>query len=180
MNKNILHTKWGNARVNKKGYYQISSRKEGNRGKYLHRLIYESFWDVNLPKQIHIHHKNGDKKNNCILNLEALPESNHIQIHNSGKDNPFYGKIHTEKSKQQMSKSQKGKKFTQQHKINLSKSRTTTGFYRVSKHIKKDCNQGFTWRYTYYDNGKYVDIESVDIKKLEEKVKSKGLEWRKL
>ena len=62
MTDNIVHTKWGSARVNKKGYYQISSRKEGNRGKYLHRLIYEDFWGVNLPKQIHIHHKNGDKK----------------------------------------------------------------------------------------------------------------------
>ena len=180
MTDNIVHTKWGSARVNKKGYYQISSRKEGNRGKYLHRLIYEDFWGVNLPKQIHIHHKNGDKKNNCILNLEALSESTHIKKHNSGMGNPFKGKTHTEKSKQLMSESHHGKKFSHSHKINLSKSKTTTGFYRVSKHKKKDCNTGFVWRYSYYENGKHIDIESVDIKKLEKKVKSKNLEWRKL
>ena len=176
-----LHTKWGSVRINKKGYYQVSSRKEGNRGKYLHRLIYEEFWGVKLPKEIHIHHKDKNKKNNCILNLEALPESKHIQKHNSGENNPFYGETHTDESKQKMSFNKKGKKFTLQHKLHLSESKTTTGLYRVSKHKKKDCNQGFTWRYSYPDeNGKHIDIESVDIKKLEEKVKSKGLEWRKL
>lgn len=35
----ILHTKFGTAKINKKGHYQITSRKEGNGGKLLHRLM---------------------------------------------------------------------------------------------------------------------------------------------
>ena len=57
MNQTIK-TKFGSASINADGYYQIKSINEGNRGKLLHRLIYEDFWGVNLPKQIHIHHKN--------------------------------------------------------------------------------------------------------------------------
>jgi hypothetical protein len=37
--------------------------------------------------------------------------------------------------------------------------------------------QGFFWRYRYYEDGKQKSINSVDIKKLEEKVKMKGLLW---
>ena len=34
--------------------------------------------------------------------------------------------------------------------------------------------------YMYYENGKHKVIYSADIKKLEQKVKAKGLEWIKL
>ena len=44
-----------------------------------------------------------------------------------------------------------------------------------------DCKQGFVWRYQYVDNkGKRITISSVDLNKLEKKVKSKGLLWLKL
>ena len=45
-----LHTKYGTACfINKgKGYYFISSSKEGNRGKALHRLIYEDYYNTKI------------------------------------------------------------------------------------------------------------------------------------
>jgi hypothetical protein len=49
-----------------------------------------------------------------------------------------------------------------------------TGYFRVHKMKKSNCKQGFVWRYSYYDdNGKRKSITSVDIKKLEKKLKQK-------
>ena len=60
-------------------------------------------------------------------------------------------------------------------------TKNKTGFYRVSKEKKSDCKQGFCYTYKYPDNnGKQKSIRSVDLKKLEIKVKEKGLTWRKL
>ena len=55
--KQIIKTKYGNARINSKGYYMISTSKEGNFEKYLHRLIYEEHYGE-IPKGYFVHHKN--------------------------------------------------------------------------------------------------------------------------
>lgn len=52
-----MKTKFGSASINHNGYYQIKSIVEGNRGKLLHRLIYEDFWNVSLPEEIGVHHE---------------------------------------------------------------------------------------------------------------------------
>lgn len=75
-----LHTKFGTAKV-VEGYYKITSGKEGNNNKGLHRLIYENFYSVELPAQIDIHHKDNNKLNNCICNLEALTHADHAASH---------------------------------------------------------------------------------------------------
>lgn len=82
----------------------------------------------------------------------------------SGESNPMYGK-----------------KFSEEHRKKLSESQNTSGYFRVVKHKTPQYKQGFEYRYRYYDdNGKRHAISSVDIKKLEKKVKAKGLEWFKL
>ena len=120
---------------------------------------------------------------------------------NKGKNNPNYGKHPSEKTKKKLSDSKKGKNnpnhgkklsydhkkkiseklkgrvFSDKHKKSLSEVQNTSGYYRVRKNKCKSCKQGFTWRYGYYENGKQKSITSVDIKKLENKVKEKGLEW---
>ena len=60
-NEKILHTKFGNAKLRKDGYYKITSVKEGNHNKYLHRLIFEEFYGVEIPKGFVVHHKNHIK-----------------------------------------------------------------------------------------------------------------------
>ena len=97
-----------------------------------------------------------------------------------GENNPFYNKTHTSETKRKMSKSHKGKPKSKQHKLNISKSQNSTGYFRVSKKRYKHLKQGFAWRYCYYEDSKQKSIESVSIEKLEEKVKAKGLEWRKI
>ena len=81
----------------------------------------------------------------------------------SGENHPMWNKEHTKESK-----------------IKMSESRNTVGFLNVYKQKSNDYKKGFTWKYVYTENGKRKIISSVDIKKLEEKVKAKGLEWRKL
>lgn len=158
----VLHTKWGKAKI-LQGRYMITSRKEGNHNKLLHRLIWEDFYGCEVPEGYHIHHKDKNPLNNCILNLQLMRESEHHKLHMVGENNPNYNK-----------------NISEEIRIKMGKSRNTTGFYNVSKDKCKKCKQGFIWRYRYYENGKRKSIYSVDLKELEAKVKSKGLLWKKL
>ena len=150
-----MKTKWGNAEITNIGYYQITSHKEGNRHKLLHRLIYESFYG-NIPEGYDIHHKNGNKLDNCILNLALIRHDEHARQH--------------------------------QHIIKQGTSRpsNSTGYYRVYKEKDSKYKQGFTYCYEVDasrldgDGRKKRKIRSVDLKKLEEKVKAQGYEWRKI
>ena len=73
-----------------------------------------------------------------------------------------------------------GKHHPMETKLKMSKRRNQSGYYNVSKHKHPQCKQGFLWEYNYYEDGKQKAIASVDLKKLEERVKAKGLEWYKL
>ena len=151
-----LYTKYGTARINKEGYYWITSRKEGNNGKRLHRLIWEDFYNTEVPKGYVIHHRNFNKLDNCILNLQLMKKGEHTKLHHIDKN------------------------VSGNTKMKISESNNTSGYYRVDKHKDKKLKQGFTWRYQYNDNGKKKEIVSVSIDKLEKKVKAKGLKWKKL
>lgn len=48
--------------------------------KLLHRLIWEHF-KGQIPKGHVIHHKNGDKLNNSIENLECMSQTAHVRLH---------------------------------------------------------------------------------------------------
>ena len=153
----MLKTKYGTARINARGYYEISSSKEWNRGKLLHRLIFEDFYNVKLPSDIIIHHDDGDKTNNEIWNLIPLTKKEHHELHHKGKKIP--------------------EELVEERCI----SRNSTGYYRVFKEKDKTTSQGFKWRYSYYDNnGKKKRLSSVDLNTLKEKVLSMGLTWRRL
>lgn len=72
----------------------------------------------------------------------------------------------------------KGRKLSTEQKIQKSKQQNTTGYYRVI--IQKSKNRNPSYVYSWRQNGKRKRLSSVDINKLEEKVKSKGLPWYKL
>ena len=79
MLKRKIKTKFGTATINSDGYYEISSVKEGNHDKILHRLIYEDFYNVklsvlsmillSLSKQIALNPKNKKNEINCVHTL---------------------------------------------------------------------------------------------------------------
>lgn len=162
-----IKTRFGKAKIYHDGYYRITSRKEGNHNKQLHRVIYEDYHKCTILPNGVIHHKDKNRTNNNIDNLELMDSFEHLSLHHTdenyglvGENHPNYGKNHSDKSMVQM-----------------SKTRTATGYYRVSKDKKHDVNQGFVWKYQYYIDGKRKSIVSVNLKDLKDKVVSKGLDW---
>ncbi len=103
----MLITKFGRARIYD-GYYMITSRKEGNCGKYLHRLVWEDHYQKPIPEGYVIHHINGDKLDNEIQNLDCIKSDKHRSLHMKGKNNPMYGKFHSEETKRKLSEVNKG------------------------------------------------------------------------
>lgn len=76
-----IKTKYGNAKKIDGGYYWITSRKEGNHGKLLHRLIWEDFYGKPVPKDYDIHHRDHNPLNNEIWNLQCCEHSKHMRFH---------------------------------------------------------------------------------------------------
>ena len=161
MDVGVLKTEFGRAKV-KKGYYTITSKKEGNYNKLLHRLIFEDFYKIKLPSHIIIHHEDRDKLNNEIWNLVPMTNSEHLKIHSRNEDNGMYGRKHRKNTLKLMSISQNN----------------STGFFRVNK-ITRNVKQGFVWAYMYYKKGEkhQTFISSVNLMKVKEKVIAKGLDW---
>lgn len=52
---------------------------------HVHRLVYCYNNIAKLLTSIHVHHKDADKLNCTISNLEAIKGSTHMSIHNKGK-----------------------------------------------------------------------------------------------
>lgn len=59
---------------NKSGYWK------GRSGKSAHRWVWEKVRG-SIPAKMHVHHKDGNKDNNCIANLELLSASAHARLH---------------------------------------------------------------------------------------------------
>lgn len=66
---------------------------------------------------------------------------------------------------------EENKSFEKYHKPYSS-----TGFYRVSKE-NTNRGKGYRWSYQYREDNRNRKVSSVDLLKLEDKVKSKGLPW---
>ena len=192
-----MKTKFGNARFDGR-YMRISSRKEGNEGKMLHRLVFEDFYNITLPSNIVIHHNDENPLNNEIWNLIPMTPEEHNTLHHKGKTlseeskmkirnstlgekNHFYGKHHSEETKQLISEKRKGKgqKHTDESKRQMSLKRNSTGYRNVSIQKDSHCKQGFMWRYNYSENGKVKALLSMELESLKEKVLAKGLPWEK-
>lgn len=90
MMMDTIQTRFGTAKIDC-GYYRVVSKKEGNYGKTIHRLVYEETYGI-IPEGYVIHHIDENKLNNDISNLQMLTPSEHASIHMMGEKNPFYGK----------------------------------------------------------------------------------------
>lgn len=184
-----ITTKYGTAKINTHGYWTVTTTKEGYGNKRLHRLFYEDYYKCTLLPNSVIHHKDGNKLNNRIENLELLPFKEHGRLHHLGTklsdetkkklSEIRKGRKFSEEHKQKISEAHKGVPKTNEHMENLSKSKNSLGYFRVCKKPNKSCKQGFTYHYEYSEDGKRKAITSVSLEKLEKKVKSCGLKWLK-
>lgn len=71
----------------------------------------------------------------------------------------------------------KGKTRSLEQRKTISKTMSTTGFFRVDKDKDNTCKQGFLWRYRYQQNKKIKKIRRVNLLKLQEEVEVRGLPW---
>lgn len=68
-------------RLDKKtGYYLSSAIIDGTRRKRLHVYVWE-YYNGKVPSKMHVHHIDGDKRNNEIENLVLLSAEEHERIH---------------------------------------------------------------------------------------------------
>ena len=154
MNK-VINTKFGKAKIYEDYYIIVGGV---NDGKKLHRLIYESFHKVCLLPKTIIHHIDGNKQNNCILNLEALTWGEHTILHRTGKK-------HSEETKLKISNSKKGRKMTDAEKKHLSEVTTI----KEPRIIKIGFAENGKQRYALKMNGKIL-MKSVDLKRLQKEL----------
>lgn len=130
----VLHTPFGTAKINNKlGYYQIIDNDKGNYGEYLHRLLFEQFYRMEIPKGFIIHHKDGNKTNNCILNLQLMSLSEHMRIHNTGENHYNYGGTIPLEQRIKIGNSRRGKGHTEETKKRISE-KLTLDYARIVKH----------------------------------------------
>jgi len=103
-------TKFGRARINKNTHWMICSKKEGNHGKYEHRLIVKDNLEEleKIAPNIDwvVHYKDNNGLNNNPSNLRIMPKIQHMLLHNQRK-------IVTKKSRNRMSKARTGEKHSQ-------------------------------------------------------------------
>lgn len=182
MKKETIQTKFGKAYIDSDGYYRVNNRN--NTSVMLHRLIFEDFYGIRIPKGYIIHHKNENKLDNCILNLQLLKRSTHQSYHNTKEKNSMYGKHHLDEAKQKISKANKGENnpmygFSRplENSLEVSKKKNNSGYFRVTKRILR--NGKPLWIYQYYKDGANKQISSCDINTLKSKVIAKNLEWIK-
>ncbi|MDY6895294.1 MAG: HNH endonuclease [Thermotogota bacterium] len=75
-----------------KDYRVITIKINGN---YYHHIKISILqwlaWKGIIPKRYVIHHKDENKLNDHIDNLDCLLKSEHSKFHNTGKKNPMYG-----------------------------------------------------------------------------------------
>lgn len=82
-----------NPNIDRNGYYRVGLTKN-NKRKYfqIHRLVSQAFID-NPDNKPQVNHKDSDKSNNCVTNLEWVTSSeNNIHAYKFGKNYPRFGK----------------------------------------------------------------------------------------
>lgn len=57
-----------------------------NKGKRLHRAVWE-YYNGEIPKGFHVHHKDGNRANNAIENLELMDGKEHCRMHSDNEVN---------------------------------------------------------------------------------------------
>jgi len=77
-----------------------------NGHKFIHRMTWE-FYNGPIPKGFDIHHKDGNKMNNHISNLECLSHSKHLSLHMKENSKKVHAWLATKKGKKFLSEKAK-------------------------------------------------------------------------
>jgi predicted XRE-type DNA-binding protein len=102
-------------------YFCIDLCKNGKyKSKQIHTLVFEAHNNYKLKDNECVHHINENKENNFFDNLQLKEKSDHNSFHSKGKNNPMFGKHHSEKTKETMSEKHIGKHHSEETKLKIS------------------------------------------------------------
>lgn len=73
---------WKGGKTTRCGYVQISSKSICEKKKSEHQIVMENYIGRELHENEVVHHIDGDKKNNSILNLALMDRAAHARLHN--------------------------------------------------------------------------------------------------
>lgn len=120
------------------GYLYCELWKENDHKRYaVHRLVAEAFLDNpdSLPQ---VNHKDGDKKNNNVTNLEWCTQSDNnyhsyktglkAPYDRNGENNPMFGRHHNDSAKAKIAEVHKGMKHTDETKAKMSAAKKGVRF----------------------------------------------------
>lgn len=120
----------GEIKLSKYGYYW---RTKSGRCVYLHREVYEKHYG-SIPKGYIVHHKDGDKLNNSIDNLELMSRAEHASIHHKGvpktdemrrkSSQTKMGHIVSQETREKIRRKLKGRSLSEETKRKMSITRT--------------------------------------------------------
>ena len=117
-------------------------------GKHIdeHRLVMEQYLKRKLNKNEIVHHKDGDKSNNNIDNLEVMSLSDHSRLHQLGNHKSLDTK---EKIKQNTEKLWKDSNFDSIKKSVSAYDSTTGEFVKTFSSIRDAASFGFNRRHIF-------------------------------
>ena len=124
--------------------------------------------------------KEGNFSSNLMNALEILYIRRHNTFNDPNKFNYRIGggrSLLSKESRQLISDKLTGRRHDFDACCNMSKSKNSSGYYRVYLQTKCNTKQGFTWKYRYTQYGKRRVISSVDLLKLKQKIIDNGLPW---
>ncbi len=141
--------------------YQYKAKKVNGKRIDEHRLIAIQYWGEEACKGMDVHHKNGNKLDNSIENLELIPRSIHSKMHMIGRTLPEetrkklsvatrdYFKTHTQSNKKMV-----GQFSSSGELLSVYESCSAVSYYGFDRPHVKDCckgirkkEKGFIWKY---------------------------------
>lgn len=92
----LLKNRILNGTIDRGGYVSMQLKKDGIYwSQRRSRIVYRTFKDSTITELDIVHHKDENKLNDCIDNLEKTNRSEHKKIHNEIGINTRFKKIHT-------------------------------------------------------------------------------------
>lgn len=95
------------------------------KGVRLHRAVWEKH-NGEIPKGYHVHHKDENRKNNEIENLELLPAGEHMSVHMSKEERREESRRHIEIAREAANKwhgSKAGREWHSKHGADIWKDK---------------------------------------------------------
>lgn len=120
----------------------------------VHRVVYEAFKGA-IPSGFQIHHKDGNKRNNCLSNLEAVSTAYHHQL--TRKENPLmFKKSNETRSIPILQYTLEGSFIAEYPSSKIASEKTGVCRRNINQVANQELNQngkvrkqagGFIWRY---------------------------------